>query len=387
MNILVTGADGFIGRNLIATLNNINKGTDQSLGITENLDIYAYDIDTGAELLESYCKKCDFVFHLAGVNRPKDQKEFMEGNCEFTARILDNLIKYKNYCSIMFSSSIQAKLNNPYGQSKRAGEELLASYAQKTGAKVYIYRFPNVFGKWCQPNYNSVIATFCYNIARDLPIQVNDSLTRMNLVYIDDVVTELISILYGKEHCDEQGYYYVSERYSITLGEIADLLHSFKNSRVEGNIPDMTGGSFTQKLYATYLSYLPEEQLNYPLKMNVDKRGSFTELFRTIDRGQFSVNIIKPGVTKGNHWHHTKNEKFVVVSGSGLIRLREINCKKIIEYHVSGEKIEVVEIPVGYTHNITNEGDTDLVTIIWSSECFNFHRPDTFFLEVDDSAE
>lgn len=384
MNILVTGAKGFIGRNLIATLNNIEKGIDSSFGVKRNLNIFAYDKDTDAELLDSYCRDCDFVYHLAGVNRPKDQREFMEGNCEFTSLMLECLMKHKNYCPVMFASSIQARLDNPYGQSKRAGEELVVSYAEKAGTEAYVYRFPNVFGKWCRPNYNSVVATFCYNIARELPIQIHDSATRMSLVYIDDVVAELIALLQGGAHCDEQGHYYVPETYSITLGETADLLYSFKKSHAESFIPDMTGGSLAQKLYATYLSYLPKEQLSYPLKMNVDKRGSFTELFRTIEHGQFSVNIIKSGVTKGNHWHHTKNEKFVVVSGNAMIQLREIDSKEIITYRVSGEKMEVVEIPVGYTHSITNEGATDLVVFIWSSECFNPHKPDTYSMRVDD---
>lgn len=392
MNILVTGAKGFIGKNLIETLYNIRDGKDKSFSLETDLTIYEYDVDTDPALLDLYCKNADFVFHLAGVNRPTDTKEFMEGNFGFTSILLNSLKKHENRCPIMISSSIQAALNNPYGESKKAGEDLMFAYGKETGAKVYVYRFPNVFGKWCRPNYNSAVATFCYNIAHDLPIQVNDSSVNMTLVYIDDVVTELISVLKGcAKNMDSQGYCHVSVEHKITLGEIVELLYSFKQSRETKEVPDMTEGGFTKKLYATYLSYLPEESFSYPLKMNVDERGSFTEILRTKDRGQFSVNISKPGITKGEHWHHTKNEKFVVVSGKGLIQFRRVGIDPktggqypVIDYHVSGDKIEVVDIPTGYTHNIINEGDTDLVTFMWCNECFDPEKPDTYFLKVEE---
>lgn len=384
MKILITGAKGFIGKNLIATLNNIRTGKDKSFGLSEDLTIYEYDIDSNPALLDAYCADCDFVFNLAGVNRPKEQSEFMEGNFGFASILLDTLKSHQNNCPIMISSSIQAALDNPYGQSKKAGEDLMFSYGQETGAAVYVYRFPNVFGKWCRPNYNSAVATFCNNIANDLPIQVNDPSVVMNLVYIDDVVNELIHALKGQAHMDEAGYCCVPEVHTITLGEIVDLLYSFRDSRENRSVPDMTEGSFSKKLYATYLSYLPTDRFSYPLKMNVDDRGSFTEILRTSDRGQFSVNISKPGITKGEHWHHTKNEKFVVVSGKGLIQFRKIDSNEVIEYHVSGEKIEVVDIPTGYTHNIINEGDTDLVTFMWCNECFDPEKPDTYFLKVNE---
>lgn len=382
MKILVTGAKGFIGKNLVATLYNIRDGKDETFGITDKLEIFEYDIDTDESLLDMYCAECDFVFHLAGVNRPKEQDEYMKGNYGFTSVLLDRLKKYHNTCPIMLSSSIQAKLDNPYGKSKKAGEDLLFRFGEETGAKIYIYRFPNVFGKWCRPNYNSAVATFCHNIAHDLPIQVNDRNVVMNLVYIDDVVTELIHTMQGDANGKDDGYCYVPVTHTITLGEIADLLYSFKNSREERSVPDMSANSFSKKLYATYLSYLPKNRFSYPLKMNIDERGSFTEILRTADRGQFSVNISKPGIIKGEHWHHTKNEKFVVVSGKGCIQFRKVDSEEIIEYHVSGEKIEVVDIPTGYTHNIINEGDTDLVTFMWCSECFDPKKPDTYFLKV-----
>ena len=382
MKILVTGANGFIGRNLTATLHNIRMGKDKSFGITDNLTIYEYDIESSESLLDAYCADCDFVFHLAGVNRPKEQHEFMDGNFGFTSLLLDTLKKHHNTCPIMVSSSIQAMLDNPYGKSKKAGEDLIFSYGKDVGADVYVYRFPNVFGKWCRPNYNSAIATFCYNIANGLPIQVNDPSVVMNLVYIDDVVAELMAALNNQAHINEQGYSFVPVVHSAALGEIAELLYSFKNSREDLSIPDMAGCGLTKKLYATYLSYLPTDGFCYPLKMNTDERGSFTEIIRTADRGQFSVNISKPGITKGEHWHHTKNEKFVVVSGKGLIQFRKIGSDEVIEYHVSGEKLEVVDIPPGYTHNIINEGSTDLVTFMWCSECFHPERPDTYSMKV-----
>ena len=380
MNILITGANGFIGKNLIAQLNNINEGKAKEERIPSNLTVFAYDIDTDPGLLDKYCLEADFVFHLAGVNRPKEQSEFMEGNFGFTSVLLDTLKKYDNKCPVMLASSIQAELDNPYGVSKKAGEELLFRYAEETEAKVYVYRFPNVFGKWCRPNYNSAVATFCYNIAHDLPIQVNDPNVMMTLVYIDDVVDELISALAGNL-MREGKYCKVPIEYKISLGEIVELIYSFRESRRNLQVPDM-GNAFSKKLYATYLSYLPEDQFSYPLKMNVDERGSFTEFLKSPDRGQVSVNISKPGITKGNHWHHTKNEKFLVVSGKGVIRFRKIDEKEIHEYYVSGDKLEVVDIPVGYTHNIENLGDTVMVTIMWANEPFDPEKPDTFFLKV-----
>ncbi len=369
MKILVTGAKGFIGKNLIAELK--NKGYKE---------ILEYDADTNPELLDKYCKESDFIYHLAGVNRPKVQEEFMEGNFGFTSILLDTLKKYKNNCPIMISSSIQAELDNPYGRSKRAGEDLMLQYREETKAKVLVYRFPNVFGKSCRPNYNSAIATFCNNIARDIPIKVNDPSVEMNLVYIDDVVEELINALQGKEN--KVGYFCeVPIVHRLTLGKIVDLLYSFKVSREAREIPNMSD-SFTKKLYSTYLSYLPEDSFSYELKMNTDNRGSFTEFIKTPDRGQVSVNISKPGITKGNHWHHTKNEKFLVVSGKGVIRFRRIDTDEVIEYHVSGDKLKVVDIPTGYTHNIENLGDTDMVTVMWANEQFDSNRPDTYYLEV-----
>ena len=369
MKILVTGAKGFIGKNLVAELKNQNC-----------TEIYEYDVDTNPDLLDRYCQDADFVFHFAGVNRPQEQSEFMKGNFGFTSTLLEALKKYQNNCPVMISSSTQATLDNPYGESKRAGEQLLMEYGKETGAKTLIYRFPNVFGKWCRPNYNSAVATFCYNIARNLPITVNDQSVQMNLVYIDDLVNELINALEGKEN---QTYEYceVNPTYGITLGGIVDLLNSFKESREDKSIPDM-GCEFAKKLYSTYLSYLPEDNFSYPLKMNVDERGSFTEFVKTPDRGQVSINISKPGITKGNHWHHSKNEKFLVVSGQGVIRFRKIDSEEVIEYFVSGEKLEVVDIPVGYTHNIENLGTSDMVTVMWVNEIFDPEKPDTYFVEV-----
>lgn len=369
MKILITGAKGFIGKNLIAELKNRKYN-----------DIFEYDTDTSPSLLDEYCREADFVFHLAGINRPEQQLEFMNGNFGFTSTLLDALKKYKNNCPIMISSSIQAELDNPYGKSKKAGEELLFRYGKGTGAKVLVYRFPNVFGKWCRPNYNSAVATFCHNIAHNLPITVNDPSVVMNLVYIDDVVEELVSDLNNKENAVGD-FCEVPVVHTITLGEIAELIYSFKKSRQGLSIPDMSK-PFIKKLYSTYLSYLPEDHFSYKLKMNVDNRGSFTEFIKTPDRGQVSVNISKPGITKGNHWHHTKNEKFLVVSGKGVIRFRKIDSNEIIEYYVSGDKLEVVDIPIGYTHNIENLGDDDMVTIMWANEHFNTEKPDTYFLEV-----
>ena len=410
MKILVTGAKGFIGKNLIGELRN----RDYTI-------IFEYDIDTKEELLDEYCREADFVFNLAGVNRPKDATEFKVGNHDFVATLINTLRKHENYCPILLSSSVQAELDNPYGISKKAGEELLLSYGKEVGAEVFIYRLPNVFGKWCRPNYNSGVATFCNNIALGLPITVNDPKVVMKLVYIDDVVNEFIGKLEKvrekhKRNCEgktgrdknkdikndsiennkenhrvenngknvseiEGGYSIIPTVYTITLGDIVDLLYSFKASRKNLSIPMMSDG-FTKKLYSTYLSYLPTGEFAYPLKTNEDERGSFTEFIRTEDRGQVSVNISKPGITKGNHWHHTKNEKFLVVSGQGVIRFRAINGREIIEYYVDGEQLQVVDIPPGYTHNIENLGESDMVTIMWANEPFDKNKPDTYYLEV-----
>lgn len=380
MNILITGTKGFIGKNLVACLNNIKEGKDKTFPISTDINIYEYDIDTDPTLLDEYCRTADFVYNLAGVNRPKEQSEFMSGNFGFASTLLDTLKKYNNKCPVMLSSSTQAALDNPYGKSKKSGEDLFFKYAKETGAKVLVYRFPNVFGKWCRPNYNSAVATFCHNIAHDLPITVNDRSVVMNLAYIDDVVTELINALMGKENRSGE-YCEVLVVHTITLGEIVDLIYSFKESRKTRAIPNMAD-EFTKKLYATYLSHLPTDKFSYPLKMNIDARGSFTEIIRTPERGQFSVNISKPGITKGNHWHNTKNEKFLVVSGKGVIRFRRVDSDEILEYYVSGDKLEVVDIPVGYTHNIENLGEGDMVTIMWANECFDPEKPDTYFLEV-----
>ncbi len=380
MKILITGAKGFVGKNLVEALKNIRDGKDKTYDLTTDLVIYEYDVDTDESLLEQYCKDADFVFNLAGVNRPETEEEFMQGNFGFALTLLNTLEKCNNKCRVMLSSSIQASLDNPYGKSKKAGEDLFFEYSKRTGAKVLIYRLPNIFGKWCRPNYNSAVATFCYNIAQNLPVTVNDKSHMMNLVYIDDVVNELINSLLGKENKNGD-FCEVGEVHKITLGEIVDLLYSFKESRKNLSLID-TSDTFANKLYATYLSYLAEDDFSYLLKMNCDERGKFTEIIRTLNSGQFSVNILKPGITKGNHWHNTKNEKFVVVSGKGVIRFRKIGESKVWEYFVSGDKIEVVDIPTGYTHNIENLGNTDMVTFMWANECFNPDKPDTFFEEV-----
>lgn len=381
MKILVTGAKGFIGKNLIATLQNIRDGKDKTTALSPDITIYACDVDTPAEDLDRFCQDCDFVFNLAGVNRPKEEVEFMQGNFGFASRLLDTLKRYKNTCPVMLSSSTQASLQNPYGESKKAGEDLFFCYAKETGAKVLVYRFPNVFGKWCRPNYNSAVATFCYNIARDLPITVNDRSHEMTLVYIDDVVAELVRAASGTETRDG-AFCRVPVEHHATLGEIVDLLYGFKESRKTLAVPDMTNDSFSKKLYSTYLSYLPEDAFSYPLTMHEDARGSFTEILRTGNCGQFSVNISKPGITKGNHWHHTKNEKFLVVQGEAVIRFRKIDEDKVYSYSVSGDKLEVVDIPTGYTHSIENTGEGDLVTFMWCNECFDPARPDTYALDV-----
>ena len=381
MKILVTGAKGFVGKNLVATLNTIKEGKNKTTNLPQDLHICEFDIDTDKTLLDEYCNGCDFVVNLAGVNRPQNTEEFMEGNFGFASTLLETLKKYNNTCPVLLSSSTQAALDNPYGLSKKAGEDLFFQYAKETGAKVLVYRYPNVFGKWCRPNYNSAVATFCNNIANDLPIQVNDRNHPMTLVYVDDVVEEIINAMCGSETKDGD-FCKVPVEHKITLGEIVDLIYSFKESRENKMVPDMTEGSFSKKLYSTYLSYLPKDKFSYPLKMNIDDRGSFTEILRTVNNGQFSVNISKPHITKGQHWHHTKNEKFLVVAGNGVIRFRKIDSDEVIEYFVSGEKLEVVDIPTGYTHNIENLGDTDMVTFMWCNECFDPSRPDTFFLEV-----
>ncbi|MBS9776062.1 MAG: NAD-dependent epimerase/dehydratase family protein [Fusobacterium sp.] len=388
MKILITGAKGFVGKNLVENLKNIRDKKDRVHIISDELEILEYDIDNSLEELEEYCKKANFVFNLAGVNRPRNNLEFMEGNFGFASKLLELLKKYNNTCPVVLSSSIQASLegryvNSEYGKSKLAGEELFKKYSKETGAKVLIYRFPNLFGKWCKPNYNSVVATFCNNIANDLPIQVNDENVKLDLVYIDDLVEELLRAVIGKETRDEKGYCYIPEIHTVSLREIVNLLEEFKKSRENFFISNMEEGSFSKKLYSTYLSYLAPEKFSYKLKMNVDNRGSFTELVKSLDRGQVSINISKPGITKGQHWHNTKTEKFIVVSGQGLIQLRKVGEEKIVEYKVSGDEITVVDMIPGYTHNIINLSETEnLVTVMWCNECFDTNKPDTYFEEV-----
>jgi UDP-2-acetamido-2,6-beta-L-arabino-hexul-4-ose reductase len=369
MKILVTGAKGFVGKNLIIELK--NKGYS---------DIYEFDRETDISLLDQYTKECEFVFHLAGVNRPKDEEEFMEGNFGFTSDLLDLLKKHDNKAPVLITSSIQAEKDNPYGASKKAGEELLFKYNQETGAEVLVYRFPNLFGKWSKPNYNTVVATYCHNISRELEIQINNPDAELILCYIDDVLDELLRALKGNA-TKADNYCIVPITHTVKLGELAEIIKGFKESRMDLSIPNMEEG-LVKKLYSTYLSFLPENEFSYALKMNCDHRGSFTEFIRTPERGQVSINVSKPGITKGNHWHHTKNEKFLVVSGEGLIRFRKIDSEEIIEYRVSGDKLEVVDIPTGYTHSIVNVGASDLVTVMWANECFNPDKPDTMFLEV-----
>lgn len=381
MNILVTGAGGFVGKNLVEALKNVRDGKDKTRNVTVD-EIYEYDLDTPPEMLDEFCKRADFVFHLAGVNRPKEEKEFMEGNFGFTSTLLEALKKYKNKAPVMISSSIQAALDNPYGKSKKAGEDLIFDYGRENGVKVLVYRFANLFGKWCRPNYNSAVATFCYNISHDLPVTISDPSHMMTLCYIDDVIDELFAALCGRETRDRE-FCKVETCHKITLGEIVDLINSFKESRKTNFVPDTTENSFSKKLYSTYLSYLEPQDFSYKLKMNCDDRGSFTEIIKTIGNGQFSVNISKPGITKGQHWHNTKNEKFVVVKGHGLIQLRKIGTDEIINYEVDGNEITVVDMIPGYTHNIINLSDTeDLITFMWCNECFDPKRPDTYFEEV-----
>lgn len=369
MKILITGAKGFVGKNLIAELH--NQGFH---------DLLEFDVDSDPALLNEYTRECSFVFHLAGVNRPLNQSEFMEGNFGFTSTLLENLKYHNNKAPVLITSSTQAALDNPYGRSKKAGEDLIFAYGKENGVMVFVYRLPNVFGKWCRPNYNSAVATFCNNIANELPIQLNDPNVLMQLVYIDDVVASFIEKLKNGSGADVV-FKSVEPVHSIQLGEIVKLIEGFKESRISLQLPDLSD-AFTKKLYSTYLSYLPEDKFSYLLKMNVDDRGSFTEFIKSPDRGQVSVNISKPGITKGNHWHHTKNEKFLVVHGKGVIRFRKIDSEKVLEYFVSGDKLEVVDIPVGYTHNIENLGQSDMVTIMWVNEVFDRERPDTFFEKV-----
>ncbi len=381
--ILITGAKGFVGKNLTATLNAIREGKDKSFSISPDFELLCYDIDSDKALLDEYCRECDFVVHLAGINRPQDPAEFMKGNFGFTDELLDLLSKHRNKAPVILSSSIQAELANDYGKSKKAGEERLFQYGEENDVKVYVYRFPNLFGKWCRPNYNSVVATFCNNVARGIDIRVNDRNTELTLVYIDDIVRAMIELI-AEDGAEESGYVFVHKEYHVTLGRIADLIMSFRASRETGHIPDLSD-PFIKKLHATYTSYLPEHEFSYPLTSHADERGSFTEILKSKAAGQFSVNVIKPGIRKGEHWHHTKNEKFLVVSGKGVIRLRNIFSDEVLEYYVSDEKFEVVDIPTGYTHNIENLGDADLVTFMWSNECFDPARPDTYFLKVNEN--
>ena len=395
MKILITGAEGFVGKNLTESLKNIRDGKDRTHPELQIEEIFQYDIGSTEEELDYACENCDFVFNLAGVNRPKDAKEFMEGNFGFASKLLDTLKKHNNTCPVMISSSIQAtcigRYDSDYGRSKRAGEELVFSYGESTGAKVLVYRFPNLFGKWCRPNYNSAVATFCNNIANDLPITVNDPAVCLELLYIDDLVDEMLAALEGNEHrcefdgidtvlCDGGRYCAAPVTHKVTLGEIVELLESFKAQPETLVIPEIPAGSFAKKLYSTYLSYLPKEKVCFPLKMNVDARGSFTELLKSQKCGQISVNISKAGITKGQHWHNTKWEFFIVVSGRGLIEERKIGSDEVIRFEVSGDKIEAIHMLPGYTHNIINLSDTeDLVTVMWANESFDPQKPDTFF--------
>ena len=395
MNILITGAAGFAGKNLAAALANIRDNKDRTRPNLKIDEIYLFDIDTPHELLDGYCEKADFVFNFAGVNRPQNPEEFMQGNFGFASELLEKLEKYGNKCPVVLSSSIQATLvgryaDGEYGKSKKAGEDLFFAYGERTGAKVLVYRFPNLFGKWCRPNYNSAVATFCNNIANDLPITVNDRSTQLELLYIDDLVDEMLDSLEGKEHhcefdgintvlCENGEFCAAPVTHHVALGEIVDLLEAFRAQPENLTMPEIPKGSFAKKLYSTYLSYLPKEKVAFPLKMNVDARGSFTELLRSDKCGQVSVNISKPGIKKGEHWHNTKWEFFIVVSGHGLIEERKIGTDEVLRFEVSGEKIEAIHMLPGYTHNIINLSDTeDLVTVMWANECFDPNKPDTF---------
>ncbi len=399
MNILVTGAKGFVGKNLCEALKNIRDGKDKTHPALAIGEIFEYDMDTAPKWLDEYCAKADFVFHLAGVNRPQSPEEFMQGNFGFASTLLDTLKKYNNACPVMMSSSIQAtcigRYDGEYGRSKKAGEDLLFAYGEQTGAKVLVYRFPNLFGKWCRPNYNSAVATFCHNIANDLPIQVNDRSVQLELLYIDDLVDEMIVALEGREHrctfagvdtvlCEDGKYCAAPTTHKVTLGEIVDWLYTFAEQPQTLVMPEIPSGSFAKKLYSTYLSYLPKGKASFTLKMNCDARGSFTELLKTDKCGQISVNISKPGITKGQHWHNTKWEFFIVVSGKGLIQQRKIGTDEVLNFEVSGEKIEAVHMLPGYTHNIINLSNTEnLVTVMWANEQFDPNKPDTFFEVVE----
>lgn len=399
MNILITGAAGFVGKNLTAALKNLRDGKDRTRPSLTIEEIYEFNRNTAYQLLTEYCRKADFVFHLAGVNRPNDTREFMTGNAGFSSQLLDTLRECGNTCPVMLASSAQASLlgryaGSEYGKSKLAGETLFFDYAAQTGAEVLIYRFPNLFGKWCRPNYNSAVATFCHNMAHDLPIQVNAPTTELELLYIDDLVPEMLDALEGHAHrCDYDGltpqpsaagrYCYVPVTHRASLGEIVNLLETFKAQPETLLMPEIPDGSLAKKLYSTYLSYLPKEKVAFPLHMNVDARGSFTELLKTQNCGQFSVNISKPGITKGQHWHNSKWEFFIVVSGYGLIQERNLNTGEVMEFEVSGEKIEAVHMLPGWTHNIINLSETEnLVTIMWANEPFDHAHPDTYFEEV-----
>ena len=382
MKILVTGAKGFVGKNLVSALYNIKNGKDRTHPELSIEEIFEFDIDTDDKLLNKYCKEADFVFNLAGINRPKNTEEFKEGNFGFGEKLLEILKENNNTCPVMLSSSIQAQLDNPYGKSKKAGEDLLFNYGKETGAKVLVYRLPNLFGKWCRPNYNSVVATFCHNIANDLPITVSDPSVVLTLVYIDDLVGELISALSGTEHREGE-FCRVETEHKVTLGEIADLIYSFSEQPKTLLMPQIPDNSFEKKLYSTYLSYLPNEKVSFPLKMNCDDRGRFTELLKTETCGQFSVNISKPGITKGQHWHHSKWEFFIAGAGRGLIQQRKFASDEGLEFEVSGDKIEAVQMLPGYTHNKINLSDSEnLVTVMWANEQFDPNHPDTFFEEV-----
>lgn len=395
MKILVTGANGFVGKNLCAELKNIRDGKARCWGDIVVNEVFEYDMDSTLEELDVWCRQCDFVFNLAGVNRPQSQDEFMAGNFGFASTLLDVLKKHKNICPVMLSSSQQASLtgrfgNSEYGRSKKAGEDLFLDYAAETGAKVLIYRFPNLFGKWCRPNYNSAVATFCNNVANDLPVLVNDSAIELELLYVDDLVAEMIAALKDEEHhCEFDGldvlpspdgrYCYCPVTYRATLGAIVDLLHKFAEQPLTLMIPEIPAGSFAKKLYSTYLSYLPKDKITFTLKMNIDARGSFTELLHTEKCGQISVNISKPGITKGQHWHHSKWEFFIVVAGHGLIQMRKEGTEEVFEFNVSGDNIQAVHMLPGYTHNIINLSDTeDLVTVMWANEIFDSSHPDTY---------